>query len=129
MGQHDNTMHPASNIHDIPADVRRVARTYKSPEGWSGVGFFFYSQVGGEMAINGPIACSSKMINCLVASVGKAESIRPTDRSVQKNLAKLIRIDNTVHQFHKILLPNLTVSAFFSQRASLAAPLLLVGSL
>ncbi len=67
----------------------------KSPEGWSVVGFFFYLLVGGETTIKVPIACSSKIITCLVASVAKAESrirssyasIRPTDRSAQKNLA------------------------------------------
>ncbi len=98
----------------------------KSPEGCLGVGFFFYLLVGGETTINGPIACSSKRITCLVALVVKAELAAPFQfvqlivqhRKILKDFGypqqdKLIRIDFDC----------------FLQRASLAAPLLFVGSL
>jgi hypothetical protein len=100
--------------HDIPADNRIL--------------LLLSSSRGDDLQwTNCPIACSSKMITCLVDSVTKAK-LEATFQSVQLTVqhrkkmldfgypqpAKLTRIDNTVHQFHKILLPNLIiVSAFF----------------
>ncbi len=47
--------------------------------------FFFCLLVGEEKAIHGPIACSSKMVCCLVALVAKAE-IAAMFQSVQLTL-------------------------------------------